>query len=161
MKKFSSLLLSKALLLIVALSSLSYSPYAFAAQASKDSVQGYIVAILLFINFVVLPLIFSIALLFFLINAARYFIIEGADKDGREKARKLALYGIGGFVFLVSIWGIVNLFVNGLGISDDTAICPDYLEDWCYSSYQSKGSGGSFNLFDSGSFDESYFDEDW
>lgn len=100
-------------------------------EANKDSVQGYIVLILQFINWTLLPLLFSVALLFFLINAARYFIIGGDDDGSREKARRLALYGIGAFVFLVSIWGIVNMFVFGLGIGQEEAMCPDYLDNWC------------------------------
>jgi hypothetical protein len=108
-----------------------------------------------FIHSTILPLLFSIALLFFLINATRYFIIEGADSGGRERAKELALYGIGAFVFLISIWGIVNMFVNGLGIANDRSICPDYLDSWCnYSGYGGLGSPSEGNRFlDSGSDD--------
>lgn len=104
----------------------------YESEGSKDSVQGYIILILEFINFAVLPLLFSIALLFFLINAARYFIISAGEAAAREKARTLALYGIGAFVIMVSIWGIVNMFVYGLEIDGEGSICPDYLGDWCY-----------------------------
>lgn len=127
-----------------------YSPLCFAAEANKDSVQGYIVLILNFINFILIPLIFSIALLFFLINAARYFILEGAESEGREKAKMLALYGIGAFVFLVSIWGIVNMFVSGLGFDEDQVMCPDYMGSWCENYYGESvaGHGDSFKAGD-------------
>lgn len=120
--------------------------FAQSFESSKDSVQGYILLILQFINWTLIPLLFSLALLFFLINAARYFILEGDSDGGRDKAKQLALYGIGAFVFLVSIWGIVNMLVFGLGIGDDEAMCPDYLEDWCGSGFNNAPSG--FNLFD-------------
>lgn len=106
-------------------------------EAGKDSIQGYLILILQFINNVLLPILFSLALLFFLINVARYFIIKGANDADRAKARVLALYGIGAFVFLVSIWGIVNMFVSGLGIDNDRAMCPDYLGDWCETGFDS------------------------
>ncbi len=109
----------------------------FAQQASKDSVQGYLVMIGLFINNTILPLIFTIALLFFLVNAARYFVFGGANEDGQDKARRMALYGIGAFVFLVSIWGIVNMLVSGLGIQRSESLCPDYLNNWC--NYSGRG----------------------
>lgn len=112
----------------VALMSLT-GPLAFAQAANKYSLQGYLVLILSFLNNVIIPLIFSIALLFFLVNVARSFIIE-AEAD-REKARSLALYGIAAFVFLVSIWGIVNMFVGGLGFGNNEVQCPDYLDGWC------------------------------
>jgi len=110
---------------------LPLASFAQSFEPGKDSVQGYILLILQFINWTLIPLLFSIALLFFLINAARYFILEGDSDGGREKAKTLALYGIGAFVFLVSIWGIVNMLVFGLGIGNDEAMCPDYLENWC------------------------------
>lgn len=120
---------------------------AFGAQANKDSLQGYILLILRFINNTILPLIFSIALLFFLINAGRYFILQGAESEGKEKAKRLALYGIAGFVLMVSIWGIVNMFVFGLGIYDDRAICPEYLDDWCFNNAsRNSGGGGAIEI---------------
>lgn len=121
----------------IAIATLVIASPAFAQsfEANHDTVQGYIVSILQFINFILLPLLFSIALLFFLVNMARYFILK-SDNDGeREKARMLALYGVGAFVILVSMWGIVNMFVSGLEIDDDRARCPDYLGDWCTNRY--------------------------
>jgi succinate dehydrogenase/fumarate reductase cytochrome b subunit len=114
---------------VLSLGALLISPsLTFAQQAGKDSVQGYLVMIGLFINNTILPLIFTIALLFFLVNAARYFVFGGANEDGQDKARRMALYGIGAFVFLVSIWGIVNMLVSGLGIQRNESLCPDFLE---------------------------------
>lgn len=141
-------------------------PFGVFAQeygAGKDSIQGYLVLILEFINFTIIPLLFTFALLFFLVNATRYFIIEAGDSDGRDKAKRLALYGISAFVILVSIWGIVNMFVYGLGIDGSDSKCPDYLGDWCdKDGYEYYGTGSddyyyypdedappsSFNLFD-------------
>jgi hypothetical protein len=109
-------------------------PVAARAQqytADTDTLQGFILLIGGFIGNTLIPFLFAVALLFFLVNAARYFILDGDDSDGQEKAKTLALYGIGAFVFLVSIWGIVNLFVEGFEIDDTAARCPDYLGRWC------------------------------
>ncbi len=96
-----------------------------------DGIAAYIIKIIAFINFAIIPLLFGIALLFFLINIVRYFIIDTSSADSREKAKRSALYGIAAFVFLVSIWGIVNLFVSGLEFDQQDSICPDYLGSWC------------------------------
>ncbi len=101
--------------------------------------QGIIKSLGVFINNTLIPLLFGIALLFFLFNIARYFIIDAENKDSRDKAKNSALYGIAAFVLLVSIWGIVNMFVSSLGITGSEAICPDYLGEWCD---QSPSSGG-------------------
>lgn len=125
---------------------------ASAQAVSSYSLQGYLIAILRFINIVLIPFLFSIALLFFLVNAARYFIIKGDDDGERAKAKSLALYGIGAFVILVSFWGIINMFVSGLGFDEDAPICPDYLQGWCYSNYGS-------DPFDSYNSNSGYFDD--
>ena len=128
MKYKRSLYALKTVLASMALVVLILANTASAQAVSAYSVQGYLTAILQFINAVLIPFLFSIALLFFLVNAARYFIIKGDDDGERAKARSLALYGIGAFVILVSFWGLINMFVYGLGFDDDRAICPDYIE---------------------------------
>jgi succinate dehydrogenase/fumarate reductase cytochrome b subunit len=106
--------------------------YVYAAPtAGKHSIQGYLGLAIIFINNVILPLLFSVALLFFLVNATRYFVLKSGESEGRETARRLALYAIGAFVFLVSLWGIVNMIVYGLGFDENQAPCPDYLRDKC------------------------------
>jgi len=92
-----------------------------------NSLQEFIIGVSTFINNVLLPFLFALALLFFMYNAFRFFILEGDEKDGREKAKRMALYGVLAFVFLVSIWGIVNLLVNGLGLYGNYPLNPDYL----------------------------------
>src|SRR3989338_10308274 len=85
------------------------------------------VALAGFFNSTVVPLLFALAFLFFIINATRYFIIGGDKEAERAKARTFATWGIIAFVLMVSIWGIVNLLVNGFGIDNSGPICPDFL----------------------------------
>lgn len=94
--------------------------------ACHMDVQTFLNDILIFINERIVPLLLAVAFLVFIWNVARYFIIGGADEQNRQKAKRLALYGIGAFVFIVCIWGIVNLFVSGLGFDRQSFICPDY-----------------------------------
>lgn len=110
-----------------------------------SSLDKILVSIVYFINNILLPLLFAIALLLFLVNAVRFFIIQSDDEEGRKKARRLMIYGIAAFVFLVSIWGIVNLIVTGLQLNSETAVCPDYLPNtWCTSrSIEKPDRGGS------------------
>jgi len=130
---------------ILVLTAVLYGHTTFAAYAGKDSVQGYIVLILIFINNIVLPLLFSIALLVFLINAVRYFILGSSQSENQEKAKTMALYGIGAFVLMVSIWGIVNMLTSGLNIDNSNALCPDYMGNNCGSS-TGFDNGGYLNI---------------
>ena len=69
----------------------------------------------------------SIGLLGFVYNITRYFIIESGDEEGRTKAKQYALWSIIGFVAVVSIWGLVNLLVESLGVGGPGVPCIDYL----------------------------------
>lgn len=122
----------------------------FAQGGDKDTVQGYLILITKFIGDTLLPLLFAIALLFFLVNVARYFIVGGNQAESQEKAKTLAIYGIAAFVFLISIWGIVNMFVEGFEIDDTAARCPDYLGRWCTTKDAYSGQyQNSFESYDS------------
>lgn len=92
------------------------------------SLQEFIIAITQFIGNVILPFLFGLALFFFVWNVVKFLIIGGADKDARVNARNLALYSIGAFVFLVSLWGIVNLITGGLNFGPNNYVMPDIIE---------------------------------
>lgn len=98
-----------------------------------QSIQELIINLTLFISNVLLPFLFGLALLFFVWNTFKFFIAGAGDTTAKENAKNLALYGIGGFVLLVSIWGIVNMLVNGLGWGGTNEVVPDYIFDDPYS----------------------------
>lgn len=89
--------------------------------------QTLLAGFLDFINSTVIPFILAIAFVVFIWNVVRYFIIESHSEDGREKARSLATWGIVAFVFILSIWGIVNILVDGFGFDRSEGITPDYI----------------------------------
>jgi len=92
------------------------------AFAQFGGINTFITDIIAFINNVLIPLVFAIALLVFLYGVFDYFILGGGDEGKREEGRKLMLWAIIGFVVMVSIFGIVNLIANGLGFSADQDI---------------------------------------
>lgn len=111
-------------LLVITMPQVSY--------AAPQNLQEYLVAIGSFINDVLIPLLFTIGLLFFLYNTVRYFILKSDDASARDQARKQATYGILAFVFLVSIWGIVNLLLSSLNLYDNGPLNSDYIENNSY-----------------------------
>lgn len=104
------------------------------------NIQTFLINILSFLNATVLPFLFALAFLFFLWNATRYFIIGGSNEEDQTKAKALAVWGIAAFVFIVSLWGIVNLLVEGFRFGPNTAITPDYIQ-----TRNGNSSGGSVN----------------
>ena len=97
-----------------------------------QSLQELIVGATVFVNNVLLPLLFGLALLFFFWNATKFFIIGASEPESKENAKRLAVYGIGAFVLLVSLWGIVNMLVSGLGWDEVGEVLPDYFDNTGY-----------------------------
>lgn len=105
-------------------------PAVVAAQTMVDpdnQLLGFIESITIFINDVIVPLIFAIAFVVFLYGVFKYFIAEQGDSADRKRAQDLMLYGILGFVIMVSVWGIVNLLASGLGLTSsfDSGLLPE------------------------------------
>ena len=92
------------------------------ALAQFGEIDGFFLDIIEFINDILIPLVFALALLMFIFGMFRFFIQGGHDEDSREKGKSLMLYAIVGFVLMISIFGIVNLIANGLGFGGDEEI---------------------------------------
>ena len=107
---------------VITLGSLLLLPAVAMAQVQSglgDIGQSFGI-ISLFLNQVVIPFIFAIALVVFIWGAFRYFVLGGDDPEKRKEGSKLMIYGIVGFVLMISVFGIVNLIANGLGLTDET-----------------------------------------
>lgn len=83
--------------------------------AQFGGIDTFFLNIATFINNILIPLVFALALLLFVYGMYRYFIQGGSNEGDRETGRSLVLWSIIAFVLMVSIWGIVNLIAGGLG----------------------------------------------
>jgi uncharacterized membrane protein YidH (DUF202 family) len=92
------------------------------ALAQFGEINDFVGQITDFINNILIPLVFAVALLFFIWGMFKFFIYGGADDDERTKGRNLMVWSIVAFVLMVSIFGIVNLIAGGLGFSDEQNI---------------------------------------
>jgi len=93
------------------------------------NLQTFLRDFIIFVNEYLIPLLLAIAFIVFLWNIVRYFIIGGGNPEDQEKAKSVAMWGIFAFAIILSIWGIVNLFVGDLGFSGQTdPVTPDYMQ---------------------------------
>lgn len=83
-------------------------------SAQFGPIDTFFINILDFINGILVPVIFALALLVFLYGMFKFFILGGSDETERNKGKQLVLWAIIGFVLMVSIWGIVNMIATGL-----------------------------------------------
>lgn len=107
--------LMKKTLARIALASTTFLPVVALAQFGE--INTFVGKVTTFINNVLIPLIFAVALLVFIWGMFKYFINKGAEE--KEQGKTLALYAVVGFVLMVSIWGIVNVVAGGLGLSGE------------------------------------------
>lgn len=86
---------------------------------------GVASTILYLINDVLVPVLFAIAFIVFLYGVAKAYIISPAsgDSEAVKEGHKYILWGIIGFVIMISLWGLVNIVANTFGLSGYTAPC--------------------------------------
>lgn len=111
-------------LLKISLLSLLLLPRLSHAQTFQAFLNNFVI----FVSNTLIPFLIVIAFLFFVYNAIRYFVFEGSNEDGQEKAKSLALYGVFAFVLIIIFWGIVNLLASSIGLDGENAPASDYVE---------------------------------
>ena len=79
----------------------------FAHAASLKEFTGTLVGI---VNTAVMPLLYALALLMFMVGMTRFLFLGG--EENRQKGKVLMLWGIIGLVVMFSVWGIVRLFLT-------------------------------------------------
>jgi Type IV secretion system pilin len=98
-------------------------PFMVAAQTGVNTtyLQNYTSAILGIVNAILVPVLMAIAFIVFLWGVYKYFILGAADEKSRTDGRQFTLWGVIGFVVILSLWGIVNIFMSTLGLSVGSA----------------------------------------
>lgn len=69
------------------------------------------------INFVVVPMILTIAFLYYVWGIVRYLIINASDETSRSEGRNFAFWGVLALALMFSVWGFVNLALSTFGLT--------------------------------------------
>lgn len=85
-------------------------------------IEGWATDIIDFINFPLVPLLIAVAFIVFLWGVYKYFIYGGGSDESRGEGKTFVMYGIIGFVIIFSLWGLVNVGVELLGLGVDTRV---------------------------------------
>lgn len=80
--------------------------------------------IIYIINGILVPVIFAVAFLVFLYGVASAYILSNGDPERVKSGHTLILWGIIGFVVMVSLWGLVNVVSNTFGLGGSYAPSP-------------------------------------
>lgn len=119
--RLSSLLIAKTIL-AAALFALPHFVFAQRAGGIRDLLLDFGDLVDL-----VIPIIGALALLLFILGLAQsiYKMSQG-DEAGVEQARHVAKWGIVALFLMVSVWGIITLIQDDLGVPDIQELPTDY-----------------------------------
>lgn len=120
MKKIFGTTLTSLGILALPLTALAVSG---ATGINTTAITPYTSGIVNFINQVLVPILMAVAFIVFLWGVFRYFIYGAENESEKATGRWFAFWGIIGFVIILSLWGIINLLMGGLGLSAGTAPC--------------------------------------
>ena len=95
-----------------------------ASYAQSGDIYGLAGGILALINNFVIPFLLSLAVLFFIYQILRYFILESDNIAGRQQARSFAYYGLLALVFIIAFWGIIAFVIRGFGFATEQTCYP-------------------------------------
>jgi hypothetical protein len=68
------------------------------------------------INNILVPVLFAVAFIVFLYGIFKSYIWSHGDAAEVSQGHKLVLWGIIGFVVMISLWGLVNVVANTFGL---------------------------------------------
>lgn len=89
--------------------------------ACNNSICGVAQTIVYIINAILVPLLFAVAFIMFLYGVASKYIFSHGDPGKAEEGHKLILWGLIGFVVMISLWGLVNVVSATFGLQGYTA----------------------------------------
>ena len=93
----------------------------FAFAQTATNIFNTAATITQIINGVLVPLVFAVAFLIFIINVVRYFI---ASPDKKDDAKSLILYSVVGFAVMIGVWGLVNILLGTFNLNQNIPNLP-------------------------------------
>lgn len=95
-------------------------------SVNQEWLVYYYNTILWAVNSILVPVLIAIAFITFLWGAFKYFIWGAENEHEKADGRKFALWGIIGFVIIMSVWGIVNIVKDTLIPTTARSTHPNY-----------------------------------
>ena len=88
------------------------------------SVQTAAQFVITLINTVAVPLVFALAFIVFIFGIFQYFILSHGDEEKQSTGRSLMLWGLVGFLVMVSVWGLVNILIGTFNLNSNVPTYP-------------------------------------
>ena len=93
----------------------------FAQNTPPADLAGFFGIITSLLGNAIIPLIFTIAFMFFVWGVVQY-VLYPDDEGKKEKGRQFMIWGLIALTVMFSVWGLVSILTGTFGI--DTSIVP-------------------------------------
>lgn len=99
------------------------APLLVSAQTgiNTSAITPYSEGIIKVVNEILVPVLMAIAFIVFLWGVYKYFILGAENESDKAEGRKFAMWGIIGFVVILSVWGLVAIVRNTFGLETSSA----------------------------------------
>ena len=98
---------------------LTLLPAIASAQPYLGKTSGILLSAQNIVQETLIPIAFTLSLLYFFWGVAKYIKSEG---DGKEEGKKIMIWGIVALFVISSVWGLVYWLRAELGLGDTTSL---------------------------------------
>lgn len=93
-------------------------PFTSGASPRSDGLVGFLETVGDIMGMLV-PIFLGLALIYFIYGLAEYILVSGEESE-KEKGRTRMIWGTIAMFVIVSVWGIVKLIQETVGVTDKT-----------------------------------------
>jgi len=97
-----------------------FVPFLASAQINKTKIVAYTTGpdgIISVVNGILVPALIAIAFITFLWGVYKYFILGAAEEKSRTEGKQFVLWGIIGFVVILSVWALVSIVTSTFNLT--------------------------------------------
>ena len=87
----------------------------FASAQQLGKTRGLLESIQSMVTDILIPLVFTLALLFFFWGMVKYIWVEG---QGKDEGKKFMIWGVVALAVMTCIWGLVSFISTELGLEN-------------------------------------------
>ena len=102
---------------------LSFLPSVALADSYSDLTFADLVGKIIGIINQVIPVLVSVTVFLLMVGITRYILTAGDSKNHRQ-GFELVMYGVFGLFIMLSVWGLINVAVSVLGLSQNGGVAP-------------------------------------
>ena len=70
----------------------------------------------------IIPLIFAVAIIYFLWGLTKFITTAGGDAEAHESGRNIMIWGVIAIFVMASVWGLVKILQNTFSVDDNTSV---------------------------------------